>query len=135
MTFPDYDDFELTATVLLDTLASEAPALTSEQQQQLFERVMADYADIPYKADRLKKVKEDRYYNALQVKFAYAVTCHKAQGGQWAHVYVDQGYINDDMLTSEYYHWLYTAFTRATDQLFLVNWPKTQVEDVGEERK
>ena len=135
MTFPDYDDFELTATVLLDTLASEAPALTGEQQQQLFERVMADYADIPYKADRLKKVKEDRYYNALQVKFAYAVTCHKAQGGQWAHVYVDQGYINDDMLTSEYYHWLYTAFTRATDQLFLVNWPKTQVEDVGEERK
>lgn len=128
MTFPDYDDFELTATVLLDTLTSEAPALTGEQQQQLFERVMADYADIPRKADRLKKLKEDRYYNALQVKFAYAVTCHKAQGGQWAHVYVDQGYMTDDMLTPEYYHWLYTAFTRATQQLYLVNWPKTQVE-------
>jgi len=129
MTFPDYDNYELTATVLLDTLISEAPALTPEQQQQLFERVMADYADIPHKADRLKKVKEDRYYNALQVKFAYAVTCHKAQGGQWAHVYVDQGYMTDDMLTPDYIHWLYTAFTRATEQLFIVNWPQTQVEE------
>jgi len=128
--FPDYDDYELTATVLLDTLTSEAPSLTREQQQQLYDRVMEDYADIPLKADRLKKLKEDRYYNALQVKFAYAVTCHKAQGGQWAHVYIDQGYMTDDMLTPEYLHWLYTAFTRATDRLFLVNWPKTQVEEV-----
>jgi hypothetical protein len=128
--FPDYDDYELTATVLLDTLTSEAPSLTREQQQQLYDCVMEDYADIPLKADRLKKLKEDRYYNALQVKFAYAVTCHKAQGGQWAHVYIDQGYMTDDMLTPEYLHWLYTAFTRATDRLFLVNWPKTQVEEV-----
>ena len=127
--FPDYDDYELTATVLLDTLTSEAPSLTREQQQQLYERVMEDYADIPLKADRIKKLKEDRYYNALQVKFAYAVTCHKAQGGQWAHVYVDQGYMTDDMLNADYLHWLYTAFTRATDRLFLVNWPKTQVEE------
>ena len=127
--FPDYDDYELTATVLLDTLTSEAPSLTREQQQQLYDRVMEDYADIPLKADRLKKLKEDRYYNALQVKFAYAVTCHKAQGGQWAHVYIDQGYMTDDMLTPEYLHWLYTAFTRATDRLFLVNWPKTQVDE------
>jgi ATP-dependent exoDNAse (exonuclease V) alpha subunit len=107
---------------LLDTLSSEAPALTREQQQQLFEGVMEDYADIPHKKDRLKKVREDKYYNALQVKYAYAVTCHKAQGGQWAHVYVDQGYITDDMLTVDYNHWLYTAFTRATEKLFLVNW-------------
>ena len=127
--FPDYDDYELTATVLLDTLASEAPSLTREQQQQLYDRVMEDYADIPLKADRLKKLKQDRYYNALQVKFAYAVTCHKAQGGQWSHVYIDQGYMTDDMLTPEYLHWLYTAFTRATDRLFLVNWPKTQVDE------
>ena len=103
--------------------------MTREQQAQLYERVAADYADIPRKADRLKKLKEDPYYNALQVKFAYAVTCHKAQGGQWAHVYVDQGYMTDDMLTPEYLHWLYTAFTRATEQLFLVNWPKTQLSD------
>ncbi|MCH5312744.1 MAG: ATP-binding domain-containing protein, partial [Prevotella sp.] len=91
MTFPDYDDYELTATVLLDTLTSEAPALTREQQEQLYQAVMEDYADIPLKQDRLKKLKQDRYYNALQVKFAYAVTCHKAQGGQWSHVYIDQG--------------------------------------------
>ena len=127
--FPDYDDYELTSTILLDTLTSESPSLTREQQQQLYDRVMEDYADIPLKQDRLKKLKQDRYYNALQVKFAYAVTCHKAQGGQWAHVYVDQGYMTDDMLTSDYIHWLYTAFTRATDRLFLVNWPKTQLED------
>ena len=127
--FPDYDDYELTSTILLDTLTSESPSLTREQQQQLYDRVMEDYADIPLKQDRLKKLKQDRYYNALQVKFAYAVTCHKAQGGQWSHVYVDQGYMTDDMLTSDYIHWLYTAFTRATDRLFLVNWPKTQLED------
>ena len=128
MSFPDYDDCELTATVLLDTLSSEAPALTHEQQEQLYNAVMEDYADIPQKAERVKKLKEDRYYNALQVKFAYAVTCHKAQGGQWAHVYLDQGYMTDDMLTPDYIHWLYTAITRATERLFLVNWPKNQIE-------
>jgi ATP-dependent exoDNAse (exonuclease V) alpha subunit len=89
---------------------------------------MADYADIPLKSDRLKKLKEDRYYNALQVKFAYAVTCHKAQGGQWAHVYIDQGYMTDDMAGGDYLHWLYTAFTRATEQLFLVNWPEKMID-------
>ena len=133
MQLPDYDDFELTATVCLDTITSEAPALTHEQQEQLYKEqlynaVMEDYADIPQKAERIKKMKTDRYYNALQVKFAYAVTCHKAQGGQWAHVYLDQGYMTDDMLTPDYIHWLYTAFTRATEQLYLVNWPKTQTE-------
>ena len=127
MTFPDYDDYELTATVLLDTLTSEAPALTHEQQEQLFNAVMEDYADIPIKADRIAKLKTDRYYNALQVKFGYAVTCHKAQGGQWAHIYLDQGYMTDDMLNPDYIHWLYTAFTRATEKLFLVNWPKNQI--------
>ena len=127
MTFPDYDDYELTATVLLDTLTTEAPALTRDQQEQLFNAVMEDYADIPLKADRIAKLKTDPHYNALQIKFAYAVTCHKAQGGQWAHIYLDQGYMTDDMLTSDYIHWLYTAFTRATERLFLVNWPKTQI--------
>ena len=126
MTLPDYDDYELTATVCLDTLTTEAPALTREQQEQLFNAVMEDYADIPQKTERIKKLKSDRYYNALQIKFSYAVTCHKAQGGQWAHVYLDQGYMTDDMLTPDYIHWLYTAFTRATEKLYLVNWPKTQ---------
>ena len=129
MQFPDYDDYELTAIVMLDSLTTEAPALTREQQEQLYNAVLEDYSDIPRKTDRIEKLKNDRYYNALQVKFAYAVTCHKAQGGQWAHIYLDQGYMTDDMLTPDYIHWLYTAFTRATEKLFLVNWPKTQMED------
>lgn len=124
--FPDYDNYELEATVLLDTLTSEAPALNHEQQEQLFHQIEEDYQDIPLKADRMKAIRQDQFFNALQVKFAYAVTCHKAQGGQWAHVYVDQGYMTDDMLNPDYIHWLYTAFTRATEMLYLVNWPETQ---------
>lgn len=124
--FPDYGNYELEATVLLDTLTSEAPALTHEQQEQLFHQIEEDYQNIPLKADRMKAIRQDQFFNALQVKFAYAVTCHKAQGGQWAHVYVDQGYMTDDMLNPDYIHWLYTAFTRATEMLYLVNWPETQ---------
>ena len=126
--FPDYGNYELEATVLLDTLTSEAPALTHEQQEQLFHQIEEDYQDVPLKTDRMKAIRQDQFYNALQVKFSYAVTCHKAQGGQWAHVYVDQGYMTDDMLTPDYIHWLYTAFTRATEMLYLVNWPETQIE-------
>ena len=123
----DYD--RLTCGVWLLGLAEAAAEPEQEQQELLLNRVMEDYADIPLKADRLKKLKTDRYFNALQVKFAYAATCHKAQGGQWAHVYVDQGYMTDDMLSTDYLHWLYTAFTRATERLFLVNWSKTQTEN------
>ena len=124
--FPDYGNYELEATVLLDTLTSEAPALTHEQQEQLFHQIEEDNQDIPLKTDRMKAIRQNQFFNALQVKFAYAVTCHKAQGGQWAHVYVDQGYMTDDMLNPDYIHWLYTAFTRATEMLYLVNWPETQ---------
>lgn len=124
--FPDYGNYELEATVLLDTLTSEAPALTHEQQEQLFHQIEEDYQDIPLKTDRMKAIRQNQFFNALLVKFAYAVTCHKAQGGQWAHVYVDQGYMTDDMLNPDYIHWLYTAFTRATEMLYLVNWPETQ---------
>ena len=131
--FPDYDGYELTATVLLDTLTAEAPALTRAQQDQLFSSVMADYAHLHTKPERIKAIKQDPYFNAIQVKFAYAVTCHKAQGGQWAHVYVDQGYMTDDMLGTDYLHWLYTAFTRATEKLYLVNWPKTQTDGPGDD--
>ena len=127
--FPDYDDAEWQSMVLLDALQSEAPALTAEQNRQLYDRVLEDYADVRPKSKRLKMLQEDVYYSALQVKYGYAVTCHKAQGGQWAHVYVDQGYMTEEMLTPDYIHWLYTAFTRATDRLFLVNWPKNQVEE------
>ena len=126
--FPDYEDFELASTAILDTLHSDAPALTASESQQLFESVMEDYADMPRKTDRMAALKNDNYYNALQIKYAYAVTCHKAQGGQWAHIYLDQGYMTDDMLTPDYIHWLYTAFTRATEKLFLVNWPSTQTQ-------
>ena len=126
--FPDYGNYELEATVLLDTLTSEAPALTHEQQEQLFHQIEEDYQDIPLKTDRMKAIRQNQFFNALQVKFAYAVTCHKAQGGQWRHVYVDQGYMTDDMLTPDYIHWLYTAFARATETLYLVNWPKEQTE-------
>lgn len=127
--FPDYDDSELTATAMLDSLTSEAPSLPREQMELLYNNVMEDYADIPLKADRLKRLKQDPYYNALQIKFAYAITCHKAQGGQWAHIYLDQGYMTEDMLSPDYIHWLYTAFTRASEKLFLVNWPKTQMAE------
>lgn len=128
LTFPDYDDYEFTGKVLLDTLNAEAPALTREQQEQLYQKVMDDYADVPLKADRLKQLKGDVYYNALQIKYGYAVTCHKAQGGQWSHVYIDQGYMSDDILTSDYMHWLYTALTRATEKVFLVNWPQQMTD-------
>jgi len=120
--FPDYDNTEIEATVLLDCLHTESPALTREQNELLFQRVLEDYADIPYKRERMKKMKEDPYYNALQIKYAYAVTCHKAQGGQWSQVFIDQGYVTEEMIGTEYYRWLYTAFTRATDRVWLVNW-------------
>ena len=125
--FPDYDNYEMSVTALLDTLQSEAPALTHEQQEQLFHGVEEDYQDVPLKADRMKAIRGDQYFNALQVKYAYAVTCHKAQGGQWKNVFLDQGYMTDEYLTPDYFRWLYTAFTRATGTLYLVNYPKEQI--------
>jgi len=107
--------------VLLDSLYVDSPNLPYEQQKELYERIAADYADIGYKKDRLEAIKKDPYYNALQIKFAYAITCHKAQGGQWPLVFVDQGYMIDEMLNTEFLRWLYTAITRATQELFLVN--------------
>lgn len=129
LAFPDYQDLELEAKILLDTLHSDAPALTKGQSEALFNGVWEDYADIASKRERMKKLKEDPCYNALQVKYAYAVTCHKAQGGQWKRVFIDQGYLTDDMLSPDYCRWLYTAVTRATEMLYLVNWPKEQTEE------
>ena len=120
---------ELDTIVLLDTLHSEAPALTKEQQQLLFMKVCEDYPELHNKRDLYKAVKEDKHYGALQIKYAYAITCHKAQGGQWEDVYLDQGYITEDMLTEEYIRWLYTAITRATRHVYLVNWPEEQTEN------
>ena len=134
--FPDYDGFTLDATVLLDTLQSEAPALTKEQQDNLYNRIMEDYEGDPAlrsKQDKLKALRQDPYYNALQIKYAYAITCHKAQGGQWTNVFIDQGYMTEDMLTPDYFRWLYTAITRATTRVFFVNWAKEQVMEKLEE--
>ncbi|MBO7499547.1 MAG: AAA family ATPase [Bacteroidaceae bacterium] len=128
---PDYDDYELEATVLLDTLTSESPSLTKEEHQRLFDAVMEDYADLPNKTDRYKKLREDIYYNALQIKHAYAVTCHKAQGGQWDTVFIDQGWLPPEAVGDiQYYRWLYTAFTRATHRVYLVNWRKEEIEEL-----
>ena len=127
--FPDYNDMELEVKLLLDTLHTETPALPKDMNDKLFYSVLEDYADISVKRERMKKMKADPHYNALQVKYAYAVTCHKAQGGQWKRVFLDQGYMTEDMLTPDYFRWLYTAFTRATETLYLVNWPKEQIED------
>ena len=125
--FLDFDDLELDATILLDTLQSEAPALTQEQQTALFNAICADYPEIHNRSKLMEKIKEDTYFNALQVKFSYAVTCHKAQGGQWQHVFVDQGYVTRDMLSPDYFRWLYTALTRATEKVYLINWPEQQL--------
>ena len=127
--FPDYEYKEMEVTVLLDTLQSEAPALTRQQQEALFNGVWEDYPELTNKRERMKCLRQDIYYNALQVKYAYAVTCHKAQGGQWEHVYIDQGYITEEMLTPDYFRWLYTAITRATEQVYLINWPDSGLSD------
>ena len=119
--FEDYDT-EMELKILLDTLQSESPALSREQSDRLFLSVAEEYADIHTKPERMKKIKEDPYFNAVQVKYAYAVTCHKAQGGQWSNVFLDIGYITEEMMGEDFYRWLYTAFTRATKRLYLVNW-------------
>ncbi len=128
LSFPEHEGFEPEVSLLLDTLGSDSPALSRTESERLFTAVLEDYADIPLKRERMKKMKADPHYNALQAKYAYAVTCHKAQGGQWKNVFLDQGYMADDYLTPDYFRWLYTAFTRATSTLYLVNYPKEQLE-------
>ena len=130
--FPDYDNCEFEARVLLDTLDSEAPALKREESLRLYQSVVADYQDIRNRRERMKRLRQDPYYNALQIKYAYAITCHKAQGGQWSRVFLDQGYTPADMLSLNYLRWLYTAFTRTTERLYLVNWPKNQRAETDE---
>lgn len=116
--YPDEPPFEV--KIMLDVLMAEAPALKEDEQIKLFNAVLDEYNDIPQRTLRLEKVRTDPYYNALQVKFAFALTCHKTQGGQWQHVFVDQGYLKDDMIDHEYLRWLYTALTRATKKVYLL---------------
>ena len=85
---------------------------------------MEDYKEIPSKREKMERLRENPYFNALQVKYAYAVTCHKAQGGQWKNVFIDRGYLPADGRDENYYRWLYTALTRATEKVFLINWPE-----------
>ncbi len=120
--FLDYpDEKELDVKILLDTIMSESAALPATDNNRLFQTVMEDYSDIRSRRGRIEKVKSNPYFNALQVKFAYALTCHKTQGGQWNTIFIDQGYLNDKMINVEYLRWLYTAVTRATKKVFLIN--------------
>ncbi|MBR0036805.1 MAG: AAA family ATPase [Bacteroidales bacterium] len=117
---PDYD-IETEVTLLLDTLTAEGPSLPQSRMQELFVNIAQDYPEIRNQRDLYKAIKENPYFNALQVKYAYCVTCHKSQGGQWSDVYLDVGYINPEHLGIDFYRWMYTAFTRATQTLYLVN--------------
>ena len=121
LSFPDYNDFELRCRILLDTISSESPSLTREESRRLLQEVEQDYLDIKSRIKRLKEIRENPHFNAVQVKFAYAITCHKAQGGQWKAVFVDRALFGDEEMTADMLRWLYTAFTRATERLYLVN--------------
>ena len=121
-------DIEFEAKINLDVLHTEVPGLTREQNNQLFTNVMEDYQDVTQKRLKYKKVKNDPFFNALQTKYGYAVTCHKAQGGEWKNVFLDLGYIQKSYMGENFYRWLYTSITRATQKLYLVNLPDEFVE-------
>lgn len=125
--FPDLD-VELDARILLDTLTSDAPALSRDENERLYTAILEDYAHIASQRERMQRLKADPWFNALQVKYAYGVTCHKAQGGQWRHVYIDMGYIDPQNLTLDFYRWLYTAMTRATEHIYFINLGEAFIE-------
>ena len=129
LAFPDYDDYEIECKILLDTLTAEAPALTAEQSNRLFFAVSEDFDEIKSKAKRYKQVRENPHFNAVQVKFAYAVTAHKAQGGQWKAVFIDKMLFGDEPMSRDLMRWLYTAITRASEQLYLVGFDERFVEE------
>jgi exodeoxyribonuclease-5 len=118
--FPDYD-FEIESKVMMDVLHLDTPALPAEKNRELFQSILADYVHIRTRRKQYQAVREDPWFNALQIKFAYAVTCHKAQGGQWERVFIDQGMFNRNDITIDYLRWFYTALTRSTDRVYLVN--------------
>ena len=117
--YPDEPEFD--AKIILDALYSDTPALSNEQNKALYEAVAEEYSHIVNKRERNEAIRANPYLNALQVKFAYALTCHKSQGGQWSAVFVDQGYLTDDKINTDWVRWLYTGITRSTEELFLVN--------------
>ncbi len=120
--FLDYEQLgEVEVIIHMESLSAEGPSLSRDRMKDLFYEIEKDYFHIREKKKRYEAILADPFFNALQVKYAYAVTCHKSQGGQWAHVYIDQGFINDDILGPDYYRWLYTALTRSTERVYLVN--------------
>lgn len=121
----DYpEEPELDVKILIDTLTSESPNLSFPDSKKLFEAVSADYTNIRSRKERMERIKSDPFINALQVKFSYAVTCHKAQGGQWKTVFIDAGYLTEEMMNQDFLRWLYTAISRASEELYLVNFDK-----------
>ena len=120
LSFPDYNNVEIKAKIVLDTLDSTTPALSPEQQKRLYEEVYEDYSEIKSKRKRINAVREDLYFNALQIKYAAAITCHKSQGGQWRCVFVDNALWNEELSIDDK-KWLYTAITRGVDMVYLVN--------------
>ena len=123
LSFPDYDDIEISAKIILDTLDSESASLSSEQQRALYEGVYTDYEHIKTKKKRNESVREDPYYNALQIKYSSAITCHKSQGGQWKCVFIDNAFWQDEISLDEL-KWLYTAITRAVEKVYFVSFNK-----------
>lgn len=119
--FIDNNNREVDLKILIDTIASDAPKLTFAEEEQFYNTVMEDYQDLTSVRKRVEAIRGNEYYNALQVKFAYALTCHKAQGGQWDAVFIDLGYVTEEMMDANFYKWLYTAITRASKKLYLVN--------------
>jgi exodeoxyribonuclease-5 len=117
----DYGDIETDVIIMLDTLALNTPSLSSDENKKLFHAVLEDYVAETNKRKRTELVLTDPYFNALQVKFSYAVTCHKAQGGQWKTVLIDQGYVPENTISREYLRWLYTALTRPVEKLYMIN--------------
>ncbi len=128
--YPDEPDVEV--VMWLNALDIEAPSMSSSDQNKLYAGTQEEYSHLKSRDEQKKAIRNDPYFNALQIKFAYAVTCHKAQGGQWPVVFVDQGYLTDEMMDTEYFRWLYTAITRATDKLYLLNFSENLVRSPGE---
>ena len=128
--YPDEPDVEV--VMWLNALDIEAPSMSSSDQNKLYAGTQEEYSHLESRDEQKKAIRNDPYFNALQIKFAYAVTCHKAQGGQWPVVFVDQGYLTDEMMDTEYFRWLYTAITRATDKLYLLNFSENLVSSPGE---
>lgn len=133
ISFSNYPDERLEVKLLLDTIDIEKPSLDRKEMKDFFLKVEQDYSWERNKKKRYERVMTDPYFNALQIKFSYAVTCHKSQGGQWSCVFIDHGYLTEDMLEKDYFRWMYTAFTRPTEKLYLINFHNEFFEDSGDE--